>query len=251
MEEVVDHNNEGSQVVPDGSTQSHEEPKTETPDARQAQEERNHRNWTAIRERQKDLEKELRDQREMNQKLLQMASQAIPQQKAEPDELDSISDEDYLTKGKQKKFVNKQMEPLQKQIEDLQRQLQQQQQGQFMVHLKQKYSDFDEVVNPETLAQLEIQEPELANAIADSKDPYKIGVQSYKYIKALGISSQAPEVKRSKEVDKKLAENSKTVQSPLAYEKRPMAEAFRMTDEMKKGLYDEMNKYASQAGFSY
>lgn len=79
------------------------------------------------------------------------------------------------------------MAPLQKRIDELEMQLQQQSQFNRLNSLKGKFSDFDEVVNPETLAILEEQEPELAQTICELKDPYKIGVQSYKYIKALNI----------------------------------------------------------------
>ena len=68
-----------------------------------------------------------------------------------------------------------------------------QHEDQFMDRLNRQYSDFSEVVNPETLSILEEKEPELAATIADLKDPYKIGVQSYKYIKAMGLSKTATE----------------------------------------------------------
>ena len=72
------------------------------------------------------------------------------------------------------------------------------QDDQFMDRLNRQYSDFSEVVNPETLSILEEKEPELAATIADLKDPYKIGVQSYKYIKAMGFQNgrQRAEEKR-------------------------------------------------------
>ena len=37
--------------------------------------------------------------------------------------------------------------------------------------LKREFTDFDDVVNPETIAILEETNPRLANAIAASKDP--------------------------------------------------------------------------------
>ncbi len=73
--------------------------------------------------------------------------------------------------------------------------------------MRRQYPDFSDVVNPDTLALFEEQEPELAATIADSKDPYKMGIQSYKYIKALGLVSKAPEARHAKEVDKKLEKN--------------------------------------------
>ncbi len=98
---------------------------------------------------------------------------------------------------------------------------------------------------------MEEQDPELAKSIADTNDPYKIAIQSYKYIKAMGIESKVPNARRAKEIDKKIEKNEKTVQTPQAYEKRPMAEAFKLTDSMKSDLYSEMMSYANQAGMGY
>ncbi len=89
---------------------------------------------------------------------------------------------------------------------------------------------------------------ELPSAMmADLKDPYKIGVQSYKYIKAMGLSKTATETRREKEVDKAIAKSEKAVTSPMAYDKRPIAQAFKLTDAMKKDLYREMHGYAALA----
>jgi hypothetical protein len=116
-----------------------------------------------------------------------------------------------------------------------------------MERLNRQYSDFSEIVNPETLSLFEEREPELAQMIADMKDPYKIGMHSYKYIKAMGISSKIPESRRQKETEKAIDKAEKTVQSPMAFDKRPIAQAFKMTDAMKKELYREMTGYAAMA----
>src|SRR5258706_16401712 len=103
-----------------------------------------------------------------------------------------------------------------------------------MDRLNRQYADFSEIVNPETLSLLEEKEPELAQTIADLKDPYKIGVQSYKYIKAMNISQKVPESRRQKEIEKAIDKSEKAVQSPVAFDKRPIAQAFKLTDAMKK-----------------
>ena len=131
--------------------------------------------------------------------------------------------------------------------QEVQKALQKQQDTQFMDRLNRQYSDFSEIVNPETLSILEEKEPELAATIADLKDPYKIGVQSYKYIKAMGLSQSAKEQRREKEIDKAIAKSEKSVTSPMAFDKRPIAQAFKLTDAMKKDLYREMHGYAALA----
>jgi hypothetical protein len=236
-------------VSPEVATQepqNHEEAQSSVPVQQRVVDDSQDRNWKAIRERQKELERDLHMQRELNEKLMSM-TQARPQAPAEIDELDSISDEEYVPKGKSKKLVQKQVEPLKKELEELKAQLNKRDRQDQFNSLKRQYADFDEVVNNETMALLEQTEPELANTIADLKDPYKIGVQTYKYIKALGIQAKLPESNRLKEVDRKLAANAKTVQSPLASEKRPMAQAFKLSNEEKSRLYEEMTGYARLA----
>lgn len=240
----VQQQSEMSQVAPEVT--SHEEPKHEIQVESEAAK-RQENNWKAMRKRQDDLERELRKKDEMLEKMLNMQISQVAQKPIEIDELDKVSDDEFIPKGQQKKFVRREVEPLQKKVEELEKQLQHQKQSQFMDGLKRQYSDFDEIVNADTLALLEEQEPELATTIADLKDPYKIGVQSYKFIKALNLSKKAPEVRRSKEVDQKLEQNAKTVQSPQVYDKRPMAQAFRMTKEEQSKLYQEMTGYARYA----
>lgn len=211
---------------------------------------RQERNWKAMRQQQEELKRELRMQREVNERLLQMTQ--VQPKAQEHDELESLSDDEFIPKGKVKKLVQKEKESIKQEvIAEMQNLQRKQNDAQFLDRLKKQFSDFEDVVNPETLSLLEKQDPELAETIVELKDPYKIGVQSYKYIKALGISDKAPASRRAKEVEKKLEKNEKTIQTPQAYEKRPLAQAFQMTEAERKNLYKEMMGYASQAGFSY
>lgn len=198
-----------------------------------------HFNWKELNRAKKDLERKLRDQQELNEKLMQYVN---PPQKELVREEPEDPDDDFIPKGKVKKVARKAVEPLEKKIEQLEARLEQQSQFNRFSELKKKYSDFDEIVNPDTLALLEENEPELAQTIADLKDPYKVGMQSYKYIKSLKLAN-SPEVqenRHAKEIEKKLEKSSKIVQSPQVFDKRPMAQAFRLTDAMKNDLYKEM-----------
>ena len=221
----------------------------EVDEAHKAKQEAEERNWKAMRLKNAELERKLKERDEMFEKIMhaQLANQT--QAKQEPDEFDQISDEEFIPKGKVKALAKKEAQKLAEQIakEEVQKALQQQQQNQFMDRLQRQYSDFSEIVNPETLSLLEEKEPELAQTIADLKDPYKIGMQSYKYIKAMGLVQKAPEARRQKEVEKAIEKSEKSVQSPMAFDKRPIAQAFKMTDAMKKELYREMMGFASSA----
>jgi hypothetical protein len=206
------------------------------------------RNWREMRRVNAELERKAKAQEELIQGLLkqQMGMQQTQTQPA--DELDSISDADYLAKGDVKKLLQKEREAIRKEAaQETTRVLEERERANFHNKLRQKFSDFDDVVTPETLELFEQQDPDLAGTIAELKDPYKMGLQTYKFIKSMGIASKAPAHRRSKEVEKRLDQNQKTVQSPQAYDKRPMAQTFQMTEQLKQELWREMNDCSQRA----
>lgn len=238
MEEV--QNSTEQQVAPD-----EQKPIVNEAEQRRAEKEAaDERNWKAMRIKNADLERQIREQKEMMDKLLQMQ-----QAKPELDEFDSISDDEFIPKGKVKALAKKEAQRQAEEIakREVEKVLHQRDQNQFMDKLTKQFSDFNDIVNPETLSLLEEKDPELAKTIIDLKDPYKIGLQSYKYIKAMGLVQVAPEARREKEIEKKLEKAEKAVPSPASFDKRPIAQAFQLTDAMKKELYLEMNRYASMA----
>jgi len=208
------------------------------------------RNWKAMRLKNVELEKRLKERDEMFEKMLQAQFAGQQSSKVEVDEFDSIGSDEFIPKGKVEKLVEKKAQKYAEDIakREIEKHFKAQNDSQFLDRLNRQYSDFTEIVNPETLSLLEEKEPELAQMIADLKDPYKIGIQSYKYIKAMGIAQKVPDSRRQKEVEKAIDKAEKAIQSPMAYDKRPIAQAFKMTDAMKKDLYREMMGYASAAG---
>lgn len=240
MEEV--NQNSIQEVVP--QTENHEN-QDSSPQVAAVVDNRNDRNWKAAMEKKRELERELKMQRDMNERLLATFQQ--PKTPQEVDELDAIAENEYLDKGKNKRLVKKELQPLQQKIAELEHKLSMQTN---MNQLKRQFADYDEVVTPETMLLLEEQEPELVDTIVGSKDPYKIGVQAYKYIKAMNLSSKVPDARRAKEVERKIEKNANTIPSPLANDKRPMAQAFRLTEQEKSALYNEMIGFASQASMA-
>jgi len=247
-ENVENQNSEIQEVAPQVENQVNEVKETQ-----QVQEPVTNQHLKAMRLKNAELERELKQLREAQMQMMQaqLAAQQ-PQRQVEPDEFDKIGDEEFIPFSKVKKLAEKNSQKVLKNAEELVKQevaraLQKREQDQFLDRLNRQYSDFSEVVNPETLSILEEKEPELAATIADLKDPYKIGVQSYKYIKAMGLSKAATESRREKEIDKAIAKQEKAVQSPMALDKRPIAQAFKLTDAMKKDLYREMHGYAAMA----
>jgi len=244
MTENETQNSEVQEVAPQVETQVNE-----VNDAAKARQEAEERNWKAMRIKNAELERKLKERDEMFEKMLQaQLSQQAPQ-KQEVDEFDTIGADEFIPKGKVEKLVEKKAQKYAEEIakKEVEKHLKKQSESQFMDRLNRQYSDFQEIVNPETLSLLEEKEPELAQTIADLKDPYKIGIQSYKYIKAMGLVQKAPEARREKQLEKAIEKSEKAVQSPAVYDKRPIAQAFQMTDAMKKELYREMHGYAALA----
>lgn len=251
MDSEVNPNSEVNEIVPQEQQQeNHEiEQEVEQPQEKPPGPSREH--FRRLEQSKKELEQKLKMQDEMLQRLLQTPANPPASPVQEVDEFDSIDDSDFIPKGKVDARIEKRATAIAEQM--FERKFQEAQKKQhestFILRLKGQFSDFDEVVNPDTIALLEQKNPELAQTIVESKDPYKIGLQSYSYIKALGLhKSDSP---RAKEVEKKLAANNKTIESPASFSKRPMAQAFQSTDEERKALYDEMYSHARRAGFNY
>ena len=248
MTENENQNSEVQEVAPPVETEVNEVKETT-----QTQEPVMNQHLKAMRLKNAELEREVKQLREGQMQIMQ--AQLANQQSApreELDEFDKVGEEEFIPFGKVKKLNEKSTQQVLKTAEDLvdkavERRLKKMQDDQFMDRLTKQYSDFSEVVNAETLSLLEVKEPELAATIAESKDPYKIGVQSYKYIKAMGLTQKATETRREKEIDKAIEKSEKAITSPMAYDKRPIAQAFKLTDAMKKELYREMHGYAALA----
>lgn len=238
MDETATENNAIQEVEPP-ELQENVQETVENAELQQNREDAQERNWRAMRQKQADLERQLKDREELLSRLL---ANAVPPQKQPVEE--EIPDDEYSTYAGVKSVARKQVQPLEQKIEQLEAKLRYRE-------LVEKYKDFEEVVNADTLSLLEQEDPELAQIIADLKDPVKMGIQSYKYIKALNLSSKVPNARRVREAEKKIEKSEKAIQSPLAYDKRPMAQAFRETEAEKKQLYEEMLGFASKAGFSY
>lgn len=202
------------------------------------------KNWRVIRQRVNELEANLEKERREKEEILKqaLASHKVAQVD-EPEE----PDEEYIPKGKVKRLAAREVEPLKKELEDLKKELLVRKQQDLVGSLKHKYPDFDEIVNPETIALFEEKEPELAKSISTMQDPYQMWLMTYKNVKAANVVSDLPEKRHQKEAEKKLEKNAKTMQSPQAIDKRPMAQAFRLTEEEKSKLWQEMNQYGNMA----
>lgn len=204
------------------------------------------RNWREMRRKQAELEQGIKERDEfIRNTFVAQQQQQMVKEPEEPEE----PDDEYINKGRVKRVAQKSIEPLKKEIDDLKKELANKRKQDRFNSLKNKFPDFDEVVNAETIALFEQKDPELAEQLAKNTDPYEIGLQSYKYIKYSGILEEVPGKRRRKEVEEKIEKNSKSVPSPQAYDKRPMAQAFKMSRAEQTQILNEMMECANQASF--
>lgn len=196
----------------------------------QAQEDSLSRNFKAVKEKARQLERE-RDE------ALKMAREAIERQKnpqgiSELD-LSSINPDD-LVEGKHLTKVAQDMQALKQQLY-LENQ---------KARLRSQYPDFDKVVNRDTIETFQLAYPELASSLNSTQDVYAAGVSAYTLFRKFGIVNESdPE----KEVAKKNAAKPRPLTSVSPQQgETPMsrANAFAngLTGDLKKQLWEEMRK---------
>ena len=215
------------------------------------QEDRNDRNWRELRRARDDWERKAKMQEEILQRL--MSQQSMPQSAnlpVEEDLLGDIAKEEYVPGVKVAQGLKKLEEKFDRRVKEIESRYEKKS---LLDEARKEYADFDQVVTSETLDLIEETNPRLAASLAKTakEDPYSFAIQSYEYIKSKGLSSPGTQSKRVSETERKIEQNKKIVQSPQAFDKRPVAQAFQYTEQNKKELQAEMYKYAQQAGMGY
>lgn len=213
----------------------------------QEQESRQDRNWREINRAKRELERELRMKDELIQRLATSQTQPQVQQPVEEDFIAEIEREEYVPGQKVAKGLKRMEANFKRELQEIEKKYQHKAQVDAYSELKRDMPDLEDVVNPETLELVKQTNPRLAQTWAGKTD-YEIYVNAYPYIKNSGLLDKVPGERRSKEVDRKLEENKKTVAAPATFDKRPMAQAFRSRDsqEERQKLYEEMNYFAGR-----
>jgi hypothetical protein len=195
-------------------------------------------------------------QEEFIKNLLQLQkSQGMQNQQQQPQEIDEFADidpDDFPTYDKTQKLIEKRSRDIARR--EYQRLKEEDERNRYQERLKAEYSDYNQVVTPEAIAFFDKNHPKLAQTIAKNPDPYEMGLQTYHYLKLMNIDGEKANQRHSREVKKKIEENEKSIQSPQAYDKRPIAQAYslaNMDKEEKKRIYEEMMGFAGQASYGY
>ena len=216
------------------------------------EEDRQDRNWKELNRSKEEWKRKALMQEELMARVLNQQPQAPNANSVQPQEdiLSDIAKEEYVPGEKVARGLKHLKQDFDRQVQELEKRYQQKEQNSLFSDLKREFPDFEDVVNSETLSALEEHNPRLAMTIASSKDPYAIAIQSYEYIKAKGLYNK-PVSKRAAETERKIEQNKKTVASPQTFDKRPIAQAFQMTDDVKKELQREMYNAAQMVGMGY
>lgn len=211
----------------------------QNPPAPTQQEAAHAKSWRELRQQKEKAEQE-RDELLMYMKYQQNQPQNIQnnQQQAAVDDDDlGIGSDDYA-EGKHIKSVNKNVKKLQKELHDYK-------EAMAEMTLRTRYTDFDDVVNPENLKKLKKMYPEMAESIHYNPDLYKKSLAAYNTIKSLGINKNED----YNEYDKYKVQQNAAKPRPLASVSpqqgdSPLskANAFAngLTEELSKNLYREM-----------
>lgn len=191
-------------------------------------------NWRQVRQ---ELE-------QMRLEKMRLEEQLRAQQKPQEVEEEDLGDpSDLVTKAELKKYAEKlarkQVEKLLQEREQLQRE---QEKNSAPARLKQKFSDFDQVVTQEALERFTQQDPELAESLGMlASDPYKQGIAVYKALKAM--QPQKVHAMPEKKTERPPISSSAAPKSSSALSNANLF-ANGLTPELKAQLYKEMEESA-------
>jgi hypothetical protein len=183
------------------------------------------RNYRALRAEAKRLRAE-------NERL--MREREMPR---DPQESFNEPASDDIVEGKHLKYYASKIKQLESQLH----------QNTIEQRLKSQYTDFDKVVNEQTVSQLQDEYPELFQTIQSSNDLYNKAASAYTLIKKLGIATPT-EAERERHTAIKNAAKPRTVTSIMPQAgNSPLsnANAFAngLTPELQAQLLKEMNSY--------
>lgn len=132
------------------------------------------KNFANLRETKERLEQE---NRQMRAYLEAVQKENEKQLQAQQKKIELEDDDDFVSK--------KELRGLAKEIQDLKKVQKQNENRQVPERLKQRFSDFQEVLSEANLTKLSQREPELFQTINNSSDLYNSGVAAYKSVKKL------------------------------------------------------------------
>ena len=185
---MADDENAGVQEAnPEANSTAHDSPaeaRTQA-DSNPSAKEQDH-NWREMRSAMKEL---VEKNRQLEEALVHMRS---PAKQEEPDDLDSLGDEDIITK---KQLMNFGKKTYSKAKEDAYKEFYNKTAEE---RLETRYPDFRSVCSPDNIEKLKQRFPDLARSIASNSDTFSQGKAAYDLIVSLGLNDSTAAVNRDK-----------------------------------------------------
>lgn len=181
-----------------------------------------------------------------------MSSQK-PQQQHQPEPEDDYSDigldDDGLAEGKHLKKVLKEMREIKKELHSYK---QKSYEDTTQIKLNSQFPDYNQVMTQENLAILENTNPDLAELIMNTKDPFKSRKLAYDMVKQYGIYQEAKKA-ASYDNEKAIAQKNAVKPKPLASVSpqqgdSPLSKANAFANgALSKEMKDQLNREMIQA----
>lgn len=208
----------------------------------------------AIRAKE-DAERKAQIQEELIRQLMANQGKGPSSNAVEEDIIAEIQNEEYVAGDKVARALKKQQDEFDKKFAKFEKLHEQQNISKQEAEIRSQFADYDDIVNRDTLDMLKETNPKLFTRVANllKVDPMDGAVFAYETIVSAGLVEKIPDNRRAKEVEKKLEQNKKTVQSPQSFDKRPIAQAMNYPEskQAKQTLWEETLKYANMGGGGY
>lgn len=209
-------------------------------------------NWRALRDRVESAERRSQELERIVQ--MNMNQQQVTKIEIEDNEDDIDISDDALIEGKHlKKYIKSLKQELKSNKKQSEYHNRQMMANQAEMMLKNKFSDFDTVVNKENIEKLAAKNPVLHRSLYANTDVYDFGYTAYELIKNSGIvNTQNSNNTQYEEIDRRVEENKgkprssasvspQTADRPLArvgdYDRRVL------TDARKRELREQVERY--------
>ena len=223
---VVTAQESGTPVAPNQADTSPEPQKTEEPPKEGSKE----FNFRQLEKEKQEVEQRVREQEATNRELIALLKQGKEPPLPTEEVLPQLNPDDIPEWQHVEKYVSKAVE------KGVQEKLAKQDRDRLPSRVKERYSDFDEVVTAQRVKQLEQESPELAEGFSHAKDPY---TATYKYLKAIHTpKKQDPAA--IEEAEKILENSSKPVSSNAIGQQSALKNANNFQKKSKELLYKEM-----------
>ena len=195
-------------------------------------------NWKEARHTMKEQRDEIRMLRD------EVAQMKPSPPKEEPDDFDSLGNDDIITKGQMMKFGSKIHEKAKKEaFNEFYNKTAEE-------RLENKHNDFRSVCSPENIEKLKERFPDLARSIATNPDAFSQGKAAYDLIVSLGIQNNDAQQNRDKMQANQQKPQLTSGSKPGPLDSAHMFESGQrpsLTKNLKDNLWQEMQAAAKNA----